>query len=57
MLLAVAKEHNVWVVGGSIPEKTLSAGGGGDAGDAELVYNTAVVAGPDGKVAAVHRKV
>ena len=65
MLLAAAKEHGVWIVGGSIPEEARGGGGDasdgdasdGDAGDAARVFNTAVVAGPDGEVAAVHRKV
>ncbi len=46
MLLEVAKAHNVFLVGGSIPET-----------EGDKVYNTCVVVGPDGSILAKHRKV
>mmetsp|Transcript_60106 Transcript_60106/g.82345 ORF Transcript_60106/g.82345 Transcript_60106/m.82345 type:complete len:328 (-) Transcript_60106:58-1041(-) len=48
MLLEAAKQNSVWVVGGSIPEKDESDG---------KIYNTCVVASPEGTIAAIHRKV
>ncbi|GAA5874516.1 hypothetical protein JCM16303_002889 [Sporobolomyces ruberrimus] len=46
MLSEIAKEHSIWLIGGSIPE--LSD---------EKVYNSAPVFSPDGKLVALHRKV
>lgn len=46
-LAAVAAKHQIWLLPGSLPE--LGADG--------KVYNTAVVFGPDGEVAASYRKV
>ena len=45
MMCSVAKELGVYLVGGSIPER-----------DASSVYNTCVVAGPDGAILCKHRK-
>lgn len=45
-LSAAAKEHQIYLIGGSIPEVS----------DNKL-YNTAIVFGPDGKLIAKHRKV
>jgi omega-amidase len=47
MLLDVAKAHNIFLIGGSIPEKTEEG----------KTYNTCVVVGPDGVLLAKHRKV
>ncbi len=47
MVSEVAKETNMWVIGGSIPERES---------DGKL-YNTCLVFNPDGKVVAKHRKV
>lgn len=44
-----AREHGVWLVGGSIPERAPS-------GAAEALYNTCVVCDPAGSVVATHRK-
>ncbi len=45
-LSAAAREHNVWLFAGSVPEC-----------DGDVLYNTAVVYDPAGRRAAVHRKV
>jgi len=46
LLTELAREHKVWLVGGSLPEL---------AGDA--VYNTCLVVNPEGAIVARHRKV
>ncbi|KAH3787617.1 omega-amidase NIT2-like [Dreissena polymorpha] len=45
MLLAAAKENNVFLVGGSIPER-----------DGDKIYNTCTVFNPNGDMIAKHRK-
>jgi len=45
MLLDLAVEHNIHLVGGSIPER-----------EGDKLYNTCVVAGPSGTILAKHRK-
>ena len=45
-LLDMAKEHQIYLIGGSIPER------GADG----LLYNSCVVASPEGKILAKHRK-
>ncbi len=45
-LSAVARAHGIWLFAGSVPER-----------DGDLLYNTAVVYGPDGTLEAAHRKV
>ncbi|GAA5893552.1 carbon-nitrogen hydrolase family protein [Sporobolomyces salmoneus] len=47
LLSGIAKEHKIWLIGGSIPELTPD----------DKVYNTAPVFSPDGKLVALHRKV
>lgn len=47
-LSKVAKECNVHIIGGSIPEK--------DADNAKVMYNTCTVWGPDGHMMDKHRK-
>lgn len=47
-LAAIARELRVYVLGGSIPER--------DADRPEVLYNTAPVFGPDGRLVARHRK-
>eukprot|EP00211_Chloroparvula_japonica_P016932 CAMPEP_0119134258 /NCGR_PEP_ID=MMETSP1310-20130426/16174_1 /TAXON_ID=464262 /ORGANISM="Genus nov. species nov., Strain RCC2339" /LENGTH=289 /DNA_ID=CAMNT_0007125033 /DNA_START=144 /DNA_END=1009 /DNA_ORIENTATION=- len=47
MLSAAAKEHSVYLIGGSIPEKDSEG----------KVYNTSMVFGKDGEFLAKHRKV
>lgn len=48
-LAQLAKELNVYIIGGSIPER--------DAQNPETLYNTATVWSPEGKLIAKHRKV
>ncbi|KAI1790701.1 carbon-nitrogen hydrolase [Ganoderma leucocontextum] len=48
MLSAAAKEHNVWLLGGSIPEREEPTG---------KLYNTATVYSPQGELVAIHRKI
>ena len=45
-ILDMAKEHNIYLIGGSIPER----------GEDGLLYNCCVVASPEGKIIAKHRK-
>eukprot|EP00616_Rhizochromulina_sp_CCMP1243_P016446 CAMPEP_0118962986 /NCGR_PEP_ID=MMETSP1173-20130426/1100_1 /TAXON_ID=1034831 /ORGANISM="Rhizochromulina marina cf, Strain CCMP1243" /LENGTH=347 /DNA_ID=CAMNT_0006911297 /DNA_START=15 /DNA_END=1058 /DNA_ORIENTATION=- len=46
MMSSLAKECNVWLIGGSIPER-----------DGDKVYNTCLVFDPEGRIVAKHRKV
>eukprot|EP00514_Thraustochytrium_sp_LLF1b_P001094 CAMPEP_0184508818 /NCGR_PEP_ID=MMETSP0198_2-20121128/957_1 /TAXON_ID=1112570 /ORGANISM="Thraustochytrium sp., Strain LLF1b" /LENGTH=291 /DNA_ID=CAMNT_0026898615 /DNA_START=5 /DNA_END=880 /DNA_ORIENTATION=- len=46
MLIAAAKESNIYLIGGSFPEK-----------DDKGVYNTSLVISPEGELVAKHRKV
>lgn len=46
MLADLAREHKIWLVGGSVPEL-----------EGDEVYNTCLVFTPDGAIAAKHRKV
>lgn len=48
-LASIAKELNIYLVGGSIIER--------DSDDPSKLYNTATVWSPDGKLIAKHRKV
>lgn len=48
MLSAAAKEENVWLFGGSIPERSPT--------DPKVLYNSAPVFQPDGKLVGLHRK-
>jgi predicted amidohydrolase len=45
-LSAAARQHQVWLFAGSVPEL-----------DGDALYNTAAVYAPDGRLAAAHRKV
>ncbi|GAA5948153.1 hypothetical protein JCM3765_007131 [Sporobolomyces pararoseus] len=47
MLSEIAKEHKIWLIGGSIPELSSD----------DKVYNSSPVFSPDGKLVALHRKV
>ncbi len=47
-LVAAAKQHGVWIVGGGMPETSK---------DAARPYNTSVLVAPSGEVAATYRKV
>ena len=46
LLSTLAAKHNVYIVGGSVPER-----------DGEAIYNTCMVFNPDGHLVAKHRKV
>lgn len=48
-LASIVKELNIYLVGGSIPER--------DPNDSSILYNTATVWSPDGELIAKHRKV
>ncbi|KAA1121076.1 hypothetical protein PGTUg99_006645 [Puccinia graminis f. sp. tritici] len=48
MLSSAAKEEQVWLFGGSIPERSPH--------DPKILYNSAPVFQPDGKLVALHRK-
>jgi omega-amidase len=50
LLFDAAREHNMWIVGGSIPEIVEEDG-------QENIYNTCLVLNPEGEVVAKHRKV
>jgi len=47
LMSELAKEHGIYLIGGTIPEST----------DTDKVFNTSFVFGPDGSVIAKHRKV
>lgn len=47
MLSKAAKENQIYLIGGSIPERDANS----------KLYNTSTVWGPDGKMLAKHRKV
>ena len=51
MLCGEAKAHNIWLIGGSIPERETSAEGH------TRLYNTCVIVNPEGHIVAKHRKV
>jgi omega-amidase len=50
LLMDAAKEHGMWVVGGSVPERVLEH-------NEEKIYNTCLVLNPEGTIVAKHRKV
>lgn len=47
LLLKLAKQHNIFLIGGSIPERDAS----------DNIYNTCVIVNPEGEIVAKHRKV
>lgn len=51
MLIEKSKEHKIWIIGGSIPEREISLNG------EERLYNTCIVVNPEGEIVAKHRKV
>mgnify|MGYP002783607475 CR=1 FL=1 len=55
ILIDAAKEHGLWIVGGSIPERLEEKDG--DSNVVEKIYNTCLVISPAGEVVAKHRKV
>jgi omega-amidase len=52
MLCDQARSHGIWLVGGSVPERSTEASSGKD-----LIYNTCIVINPEGDIVAKHRKV
>jgi len=50
LLMEKAKEHNIYIIGGSIPERVIG-------NSSELIYNTCLCINPDGKIVGKHRKV
>lgn len=54
MLCDVAKELNIWLVGGSVPERETA--GPGAAGE-DKIFNTCLVVNPEGVIVGKHRKV
>jgi omega-amidase len=46
-----AKEHGIYIVGGSVPEVEVQSDG------TKRVYNTSITVDPTGRVVAKHRKV
>lgn len=50
LLMQTAKDLDIWIVGGSVPERVLENG-------EEKIYNTCLVLNPEGVVVAKHRKV
>lgn len=53
MLCDIAKELNIWLVGGSVPERECSTG----AAAVDKIFNTCLVVNPDGMIVGKHRKV
>eukprot|EP00536_Pseudo-nitzschia_multiseries_P007479 jgi/Psemu1/195734/e_gw1.177.19.1 len=51
LLMETAKDLDLWIVGGSVPERVVEEDG------TEKIYNTCLVLNPDGVVVAKHRKV
>ena len=50
LLMQAARDHGMWIIGGSVPERVLEDG-------EEKIYNTCLVLNPEGVVVAKHRKV
>lgn len=55
LLMKAARELNMWIVGGSVPERVTTTNEEG--AEEEKIYNTCLVLNPDGVVVAKHRKV
>jgi omega-amidase len=55
LLIDTAKELQMWIVGGSIPERVLLPND--QEKPTEKIYNTCLVVNPDGVIVAKHRKV
>jgi omega-amidase len=56
LLLDAAKQHDMWIVGGSIPERVKIVNSKHNK-EEEIFYNTCLVINPQGTVVAKHRKV
>mmetsp|Transcript_11929 Transcript_11929/g.28667 ORF Transcript_11929/g.28667 Transcript_11929/m.28667 type:complete len:433 (+) Transcript_11929:157-1455(+) len=66
LLIDAATKYKMWVVGGSIPERTTeslstASNGGGENNnnddDTDKIFNTCLVINPEGEIVAKHRKV
>ena len=55
VLMKAAHELDMWIVGGSVPERVTTTNEGG--AEVENIYNTCLVLNPEGVVVAKHRKV
>jgi len=55
LLMKAARELDMWIVGGSVPERVTTTNQDGT--EEEKIYNTCLVLNPDGVVVAKHRKV
>ena len=55
LLMQLAMELGMWIVGGSVPERVSTTNAEGS--EEEKIYNTCLVLNPDGVVVAKHRKV
>mmetsp|Transcript_16420 Transcript_16420/g.41169 ORF Transcript_16420/g.41169 Transcript_16420/m.41169 type:complete len:368 (+) Transcript_16420:91-1194(+) len=55
LLMKAARDLDMWIVGGSVPERVMTINEEG--AEDEKIYNTCLVLNPDGKVVAKHRKV
>ncbi len=56
MLAETAREHRVWLIGGTLP-LTLAASASGEGGDVDRVTNSDLVFSPDGELAARYDKI
>lgn len=52
LLMEIAAQHGMWIVGGSVPERVS-----GEGGDDDKIFNTCLCINPEGTVVAKHRKV
>jgi len=62
MLCQEAKRNNIWLVGGSVPERvrsssSSSSSSGSGSGSGDKLYNTCLVIDPQGRIVGKHRKV
>jgi len=55
LLMTAARELDMWIVGGSVPERVTTTNNQGV--EEEKIYNTCLVLNPEGVVVAKHRKV
>lgn len=51
LLMELAREHNMYIVGGSVPERVVS-----NSKEDDLIYNTCLCINPEGIIVAKHRK-
>ena len=53
LLMEKAKEHDMWIVGGSVPERVSVC----DGNKSDKIYNTCLCINPLGRIVGKHRKV